>query len=382
MVAPANRLDQVKEYYFSVKLREIEALNKSGLPVINLGIGSPDLAPDNTVIATLAEEAAKSTTHAYQPYKGGALLRDAFATWYKNYFRVELNSETEVLPLLGSKEGIVYTTMAFVGAGDKVLVPDPGYPAYRAATLLAGAECEFYNLTAKNNWLPDIAELEKRDLSKVKLMWINYPNMPTGVKANKQVLEELVVFARKHNILLINDNPYSFILNTDLTSLLQVSGAKEDCLELNSLSKSHNMAGWRVGVITGNATALQSILQFKSNIDSGMFYPVQAAAAQALSLGNDWFTKQNEIYERRRSLVWQLLDKLDCKYSKDQCGLFVWASIPTKYETGFQLSDEILQRWRVFITPGGIFGNNGNAYIRVSLCQSEEKMKEALERIG
>lgn len=377
----AKRLGEVKEYYFSIKLREIAEMRAAGKDVLNLGIGSPDLPPSPIVLETLAKESAKENNHAYQSYSGIPELRQAFADWYQRSYDVALNPEKEILPLIGSKEGIMHISMTYLEAGDEVLVPNPGYPAYRAVANLTGATIVEYDLKEENKWFPDLDDLAKRDLSKVKIMWLNYPNMPTGTKATKTFFEKIVAFGKAHDILLVNDNPYSFILNDEPMSLLSVEGAMDTALELNSLSKSHNMAGWRVGVLAGRAEYLQNILRFKSNMDSGMFKPLQLAAAEALQSSDFWYADLNEIYHRRREVVFELLDFLDCKYDKKQSGMFVWAKIPKRYKNGFELSDEILKNSNVFITPGGIFGSNGEDYIRVSLCSKVEVFEEAIRRI-
>lgn len=377
----AKRLQQTEEYYFSKKLREIDEMNKAGAKVINLGIGSPDLPPHPSVIAALNEQAQKPDTHAYQGYKGIPALRQAIASFYKRYYRVELDPEKEVLPLIGSKEGIMHICMTYLQEGDEALVPNPGYPTYRSAVNLSGAAVVDYDLEEKNGWLPDLDALAKKDLSKVKLMWVNYPHMPTGARFNAAFAEKLVQFAQQHNILICHDNPYSFILNKQPQSLLETPGAKEVVLELNSLSKSSNMAGWRVGMLVGKQEWINEVLRFKSNMDSGMFQPLQMAAVKAMELGPEWYADLNKIYEGRRNKVFQLLELLNCTFDKDQVGLFVWAKIPATAKDGFSLTDEILQKTQVFITPGGIFGSNGNGYIRVSLCKDEKVFDEVLERI-
>ncbi|GAA3938402.1 pyridoxal phosphate-dependent aminotransferase [Hymenobacter algoricola] len=378
----ASRLQHTSEYYFSRKLREIDALNQTGAPVINLGIGSPDLPPHPSVVAALTTAAQRPDTHAYQNYKGVPALRQAMAAWYQRQYGVTLDADSEVLPLLGSKEGIMHVSMTFLEAGDEVLLPNPGYPAYRAAAQLSGATPVDYDLTAANNWLPDLDALAQQDLSRVKLMWVNYPHMPTGTAADPAFFARLVAFATAHNILLVHDNPYSFILNHDAPqSLLAVPGAREVALELNSLSKSHNLAGWRVGMLAGRADLLQEVLRFKSNLDSGMFLPVQLAAVAALALDDTWYAGLNAHYQARRELVFALLDALGCPYEPNQVGLFVWAALPAGYADGYALSDELLRAARVFITPGGIFGSNGNSFIRVSLCQTTSVLEAALGRI-
>ena len=377
----AKRLNGIGEYYFSQKLREIDELNKAGKSVINLGIGSPDLPPHPEVISVLQEEAARHNVHAYQSYKGSAVLRKAMGDWYKNWYNVELDPETEILPLIGSKEGIMHICMTYLNKGDEVLVPNPGYPTYRSAVKLAGGKCTEYKLKEKNNYEPDFDKLEKIKLKKVKLMFVNYPQMPTGQLPTMELFEKLVAFGRKHEILIIHDNPYSFILNDKPVSLLSAKGAKDCVIELNSLSKSHNMAGWRVGMLCGARNRIDEVLRFKSNMDSGMFLPVQLAAAKALSLSKEWYEGVNMVYRKRRDKVLGLLDLLGCKYSKEQAGMFIWAAIPSAYKNGFVLSDEVLNNAGVFITPGGIFGNAGEKYIRVSLCSTVEKFEEAIQRI-
>lgn len=377
----SKRLNGIGEYYFSQKLREIDELNKSGKDIINLGIGSPDLPPHPEVIKTLQEESLKPTVHAYQSYKGSPVLRKAISDWYKQWYKVELNADAEILPLIGSKEGIMHICMTYLDKGDEVLVPNPGYPTYRSAVKLAGGKCVEYKLSEKNNYEPDFDKLEKKGLKKVKLMFVNYPQMPTGQLPSTELFEKLVQFGKKHKILIIHDNPYSFILNEKPISLLSVEGAKDCVIELNSLSKSHNMAGWRVGMLCGAKERIEEVLRFKSNMDSGMFLPVQLAAAKALSLGKEWYEEVNAVYKARREKVFPLLDLLGCEYSKDQAGMFVWASIPAKYKDCYELSDEVLYKSNVFITPGGIFGTAGEKYIRVSLCAKEEKIEEAIGRI-
>jgi aspartate/methionine/tyrosine aminotransferase len=377
----SSRLEGIGEYYFSQKLREIEQLNKAGKNIINLGIGSPDLPPHPDVIKVLEQEAAKPNVHAYQNYKGVPALRNAIAKWYATWYNVQLDPDTEILPLIGSKEGIMHICMTYLNAGDEALIPDPGYPTYSSAVKLAGGKPVAYALTEAGNWAPDFDALEKTDLSRVKLMWVNYPQMPTGQLPSNKLFEQLVAFGKKHNILICHDNPYSFILNDRPMSLLSTAGAKEVVIELNSLSKSQNMAGWRVGMLCGAKERIEEILRFKSNMDSGMFLPVQLAAAAALGLGREWYDQLNKVYRERREKVFELLNLLQCKYSKEQVGMFVWARVPEKYASGFELSDEILYNANVFITPGGIFGSNGKGYIRVSLCGSIERFEEAINRI-
>jgi LL-diaminopimelate aminotransferase len=380
-IKTATRLEGIGEYYFSQKLREIDTLNKEGKDILNLGIGSPDLPPHPDVIRVLQETAAQPNVHAYQSYKGSAVLRKAVSNWYKQWYSVELDPETEILPLIGSKEGIMHICMTYLDAGDQALIPNPGYPTYSSAVKLAGGTPVTYNLSAEHNWQPDLAALATTDLSKVKLMWVNYPHMPTGQLPSVTFFEELIAFAKKHNILICHDNPYSFILNETPVSLLSVPGAKEVVLELNSLSKSSNMAGWRVGMLAASKERIDEVLRFKSNMDSGMFLPVQLAAAKALELGKDWYDSVNAVYAQRREKVFELLNLLNCRFSTQQVGMFVWAKIPDTYADGFALSDEVLYKASVFITPGGIFGDAGKGYIRVSLCGSVEKFEEAIHRI-
>jgi aspartate/methionine/tyrosine aminotransferase len=378
----AKRLEGIGEYYFSQKLREIDLMNKEGKNIISLGIGSPDLPPHTDVIKVLQEESAKPNTHAYQSYKGSPVLRNAFANWYKKWYQVDLNADTEILPLIGSKEGIMHICMTYLNEGDFVLIPNPGYPTYKSAATIAGGKCMEYNLTEENNWMPDFKAIENNlYVNRVKIMFVNYPHMPTGQLPTTLLFEQLIAFAKKYNILIVHDNPYSFILNESPMSMLAVAGAKDCAIELNSLSKSHNMAGWRVGVLCGAKDRIDEVLRFKSNMDSGMFLPLQLAAAKALMLDKDWHNSINEIYKTRRKKVFELLDLLNCKYSKNQAGLFVWAAIPATYKDGYALSDKVLYGSNVFITPGGIFGNAGEKYIRVSLCCKEENIDEAIKRI-
>lgn len=382
MFQSAKRLGEVKEYYFSVKLREIKRMNEAGKEVINLGIGSPDLPPAPEVIEELSRQSFLSNHHGYQSYTGIPELRQAFANWYETYFGVTLNPTSEILPLIGSKEGIMHISMTYLERGDEVLVPNPGYPAYSAVANLTQATSVHYHLVEKNGWMPPLEELADRDLSKVKLMWVNYPNMPTGKRGDYRLMERLIRFGHDHQILICNDNPYGFILNDHQMSLLQVDGAKETAFELNSLSKSHNMAGWRVGMVAGKAENINTVLRFKSNMDSGMFKPVQLAAVKALALPRSWYTNLNATYRKRRQKVFQLLDSLNCTYDEDQVGLFVWAKIPADYSSGYELSDKVLYDSNVFITPGGIFGSNGNSYVRVSLCSTVENLTDAVERVS
>lgn len=381
-ILKSKRLEGIGEYYFSQKLREIEQLNKAGKDIINLGIGSPDLPPHPSVIKVLQEQAGLENTHAYQSYKGVPALRNAIANWYQTQYHVGLNPDTEILPLLGSKEGIMHICMTYLNPGDEVLIPNPGYPTYTSAVKLAGGKPIYFELTEEENWEPNFAALEAIDLSKVKLMWVNYPQMPTGKKPSIELFKQLVAFGKKHQILICHDNPYSFILNDEPMSLLSVAGAMDTAIELNSLSKSHNMAGWRVGMLCGAAERINEVLTFKSNMDSGMFLPVQHAAAAALNLGNDWYDSVNKVYAKRREKVFELLDTLHCKYSTNQVGMFVWAKIPEGIKDGYALSDQVLYNCNVFITPGGIFGSAGNSFIRVSLCGSITKFEEAILRIN
>ena len=380
MIQPAKRLDTVQEYYFSKKLREVRGLVAAGKPIINMGIGSPDLQPPTQVLQAISNSLGDATAHKYQSYQGLPELREAIATFYKSKFSVNANPENEVLPLMGSKEGIMHISMAFLNEGDKVLIPNPGYPTYTSVTKLVGAEPLFYNLSDTTNWQPNFEELENEDLSDVKIMWVNYPHMPTGTDATLETFKKLVGFGKKHNILIINDNPYSFILNDNPISILQVDGAKEIALELNSLSKTFNMAGWRVGMLLGNATFINEVLKVKSNMDSGMFYGIQKGAIEALKLSDNWFLEQNKIYEERRKLIWQLADKLDATYSKNATGLFVWAKIPEGKKSE-EVTDAVLYDKDIFITPGTIFGSQGEGYIRFSLCVTSEIIKEAISRL-
>jgi LL-diaminopimelate aminotransferase len=377
----AKRLNGIGEYYFSKKLSEIAELNKQGDAVINLGIGSPDMPPHPSVVEALKIEATKPNVHAYQSYKGAEILRNAFAAWYKKWYGVELNAATEILPLIGSKEGIMHICMTYLNEGDEALIPNPGYPTYRSAVQLAGGKCVEYELKDTSNWLIDFDELEKKDLGKVKLMWVNYPQMPTGQLPTKELFEKIVAFGQKHNILICHDNPYSFILNEDPMSLLSIDGAKDVVIELNSLSKSHNMAGWRVGVLCGAKERVDEVLRFKSNMDSGMFLPLQFAAAKALGLEKGWYDEVNKVYKSRRKKAYELLDLLQCSYSKEQAGMFLWAGIPENFKDAFELCDDVLYKARVFITPGGIFGSAGEKFLRVSLCSPEEKFEASIERI-
>ena len=380
MITTAKRLDTVQEYYFSHKLRQVRQLMVEGKPIINMGIGSPDLAPAKNVIEAIQKAMNDDKAHEYQSYQGLPELRQGMTNFYKTQFGVTLDWNLEILPLMGSKEGIMHISMAFLNEGDEVLIPNPGYPTYESVTNLVQAKAVFYDLKAENNWEPDFEALEQRDLSKVKLMWVNYPNMPTGSNATKDLLERLVAFAEKHEILLINDNPYSFVLNDNPISILEIEGAKEVALELNSLSKTFNMAGWRVGMVSGKSEFIDAILKVKSNMDSGMFYGIQKGAVEALKLGKEWFDAQNEIYTRRRNLIFELADKLRCEYDKNSVGMFVWAKLPENVTSSEDFIDEILLKKHIFITPGTIFGSNGEGYIRFSLCVKEDKIQEAISK--
>lgn len=380
-ITPANRVQEVKEYYFSQKLKEIAKLNAEGADIISLGIGGPDRPPHQDIINTLCSEAIKYDTHGYQSYVGLPELREAFSLWYKTHYDVELNPSNEIQPLIGSKEGILHTTLAFINPGDGVLVPNPGYPTYTSVSKLADAEIFTYDLTEGNHWEPDFDALEKLPLERIKLMWVNYPNMPTGKKASMQLFKKLIDFGRKHNIVIVNDNPYSFILNDNPLSILSVDGAKDIAIEMNSLSKSHNMPGWRIGMLASNPTFIQWILKVKSNIDSGQFRPMMKAAVEALKLNKEWYDNVNRTYAKRRLIAEEIMNVLNCHFDPEQSGLFLWGRIPDNVENSETLADDILYNAKVFITPGFIFGSNGNRYIRISLCATEEKMQEALERI-
>jgi len=381
-IRPAERLSLVSEYYFSRKLKEVAQLNAEGKDIISLAIGSPDMPPSEQTIEKLCEVAHQPSAHGYQPTMGTPELREAMADFYKRWYGVELNPKTEIQPLIGSKEGILHITLAFVNPGDEVLVPNPGYPTYTSLSKLLGAKIVNYNLREDNGWQPDFDELERMDLSRVKLMWTNYPNMPTGGNARRETYERLVQFAQQHGIVVVNDNPYSFILNEEPLSLLQVPGAKECCIELNSMSKSHNMPGWRVGLCATNAQFISWILKVKSNIDSGTFRGLQLAAAEAYRNSADWHRSANiEIYARRRHYAEQIMKVLGCSYDDKQVGMFLWGKIPAAYTNAEELTERVLHEACVFITPGFIFGSNGERYIRISLCAKEEKIQEALKRI-
>ncbi len=377
----AERLNHVQEYFFSRKLQEVERLRQTGADIINLGIGSPDLSPPDKVVDVLCNFALKKNTHAYQSYRGVPDLRKAMAEWYYRWYQVSLNPQTEVLPLIGSKEGIVHVCMTYLGKGDEALVPNPGYPAYATAVELAGAKPVAYHLTGESNWLPDFDALAKTDLRKVKLMWVNYPNMPTGKTAERQVFQQLVDFGREHNILVCHDNPYSFILNENPLSILSAEGAMDTAIELNSLSKTYNMAGWRVGMLCGNEEIINDVLKFKSNMDSGMFLPVQLAAAEALTTPTEWNHSQNKIYSARRKKAEELLRELNVEFDSPQTGMFLWGKVPSRYKNGIEFCDYLLYERNIFITPGSVFGSAGESYVRVSLCSPEEKFTESLNRI-
>ena len=380
-IQPADRLANVSEYYFSRKLKEVAQMNAEGKNVISLGIGSPDMPPSEETVNVLCEQAKRPDAHGYQPTVGILELRKAMADWYKRWYHVELDPATEIQPLIGSKEGILHVTLALVNPGDQVLVPNPGYPTYTSLNKILGSEIVNYNLREDNHWQPDFDELEKMDLSRVKIMWTNYPNMPTGANATMELYEKLVNFARRHNIVIVNDNPYSFILNKKPLSILNVPGAKECCIEFNSMSKSHNMPGWRIGMLASNAEFVQWILKVKSNIDSGMFRAMQLAAATALEAEADWYEGNNENYRNRRHLAGEIMKTLGCTYDEKQVGMFLWGKIPASCKDVEELTEKVLHEARVFITPGFIFGSNGARYIRISLCCKDNKLAEALERI-
>lgn len=380
MIPKANRLNTVSEYYFSKKLREVAQLKNEGKPIINMAIGSPDLPAPAEVVNALQQAMAIENVNQYQSYQGIPELREAMCNFYATHYGVALQAANEVLPLMGSKEGIMHISMAFLNKGDAVLIPNPGYPTYASVTQLLECEPIYYNLNEANNWLPNLAELEQMDLSRVKLMWLSYPHMPTGANASAAIFEQLIQFAKKHHILLINDNPYSFILNNKPQSILALPGAKEVALELNSLSKSFNMAGWRVGMVAGAATYLKTILDVKSNMDSGMFLAVQKGAVAALNLPQNWFTSLNKIYEERRKLVWQIMDALHCTYSKSSTGLFVWAKLPVEADA-VSFADDLLYNKHIFMAPGTIFGSNGKGYIRASLCVPKAVLQEVLNSV-
>ena len=380
-IVPADRLASVSEYYFSKKLKEVAEMNAAGKNVINLGVGSPDLPPSEQTIETLCEHARKANEHGYQPYVGIPELRKGFADWYKTWYDVDLDPKTEIQPLIGSKEGILHISLAFLNPGDGVLVPNPGYPTYSSVSKLVEARLIPYELKEELGWQPDFEELEKMDLSNVKLMWTNYPNMPTGANASVELYEKLVAFGRKHGIIICNDNPYSFILNEHPLSILSIPGAKEICIEMNSMSKAHNMPGWRMAMLASNAQFVQWILKVKSNIDSGQFKPMQYAAVEALSAKKEWYDNMNRVYRSRRDLAGQIMRTLGCEYDENQVGMFLWGRIPDSAESGEAIANKVLYEANVFLTPGFIFGSRGERYIRISLCCKNETLEEALKRI-
>lgn len=377
----AKRLETVEEYYFSTKLRQVRQMISEGKPVLNMGIGSPDLTPPPKAIEAMVKALGDEKAHEYQSYQGLPELRKGIADFYKSQFDVALDPNIEILPLMGSKEGIMHISLAFLNEGDEVLIPDPGYPTYSSVTNLVGAKSVFYDLKEQNNWMPDLEALENRDLSKVKLMWINYPHMPTGTAGSLELFERLVAFAKRHQIVLVNDNPYSFVLNDNPISIFQIEDAKEVALELNSLSKTFNMSGWRIGMVSGKQEFIDAILKIKSNMDSGMFYGIQKGAIEALKLGSEWFDSQNKIYKRRRKLIFQLAEKLGCTFNKEAVGMFVWAKLPFGNRSSETFIDTFLIEKNIFLTPGTIFGKNGEGYIRFSLCIPEEKIQEAIDRL-
>lgn len=381
-ITPADRVLEVKEYYFSRRLREIAELNAKGADIISLGIGGPDRPPHHDVISTLAEEASQPGNHSYQPYVGLPALRKAMADWYKKWYDVTLDPDTEIQPLIGSKEGILHVSLTFLNPGDGVLVPNPGYPTYSSVSRLAQAEIFNYDLTEENGWMPDFEAIKRLPLDRIKLMWINYPHMPTGTPATMQLFERIIEFGKKHNIVIAHDNPYSFILNDKPLSLLKVDGAKDIAIEMNSMSKSHNMAGWRVGMLASNPTFINWILKVKSNIDSGQFKPLMLAAAKGFALGKEWYDEVNAVYASRRKVAEEIMTALGCRFDPAQSGLFLWGRIPESYGSSEELADKVLYDASVFITPGFIFGSNGDRYIRISLCATEEKMRLALDRIN
>lgn len=381
-IQPAKRLSTVSEYYFSKKLREIADLNAQGKDIINLGVGSPDLPPSEQTINTLIESAQQANVHSYQPYVGIPELRQAFAKWYLEWFQVVLDPTNEIQPLIGSKEGILHITLAFVNPGESVLVPNPGYPTYMSASKICGADVIQYDLDEKNNWQPDFEALEAMDLSNVKLMWVNYPNMPTGTNASMKLFERLIAFGKKHQIVICNDNPYSFILNDKKLSILAVEGAKDIAIELNSMSKSHNMAGWRIAMMASNPQFIQWVVAVKTNVDSGMFRPMMLAAVEAHNNSKAWHDEMNNIYKERREVAFEIMNTLNCEYDKEQVGMFVWGKIRGNYKNAAELTDYILYNKQVFITPGLIFGSNGEQYIRISLCATKERLNNALDRIN
>lgn len=380
-IVPAERVNSVQEYYFSKKLKEVAEMNAAGKKVINLGIGSPDLPPSEQTIETLCQHARNANEHGYQPYVGIPELRQAFADWYKTWYQVELDPKSEIQPLIGSKEGILHISLAFLNPGDGVLVPNPGYPTYSSVSKLVQANLIPYELKEELGWQPDFDELEKMDLSNVKLMWTNYPNMPTGANASMELYQKLVDFGKKHGIIICNDNPYSFILNEHPLSILSIPGAKDICIELNSMSKAHNMPGWRMAMLASNKQFVQWILKVKSNIDSGQFKPMQHAAVEALAAPKAWYDKMNETYRSRRTLAGEIMHTLGCTYDENQVGMFLWGRIPDIYSGSEELADKVLYEANVFLTPGFIFGSQGNRFIRISLCCNNQMLQEALTRI-
>lgn len=380
-ITPADRVGSVQEYYFSKKLKEVAEMNAAGKNVISLGVGSPDLPPSEQTVQALCEDARKADAHGYQPYVGIQALREGFADWYRRWYQVDLDPKTEIQPLIGSKEGILHISMAFLNPGDGVLVPNPGYPTYSSVSKLVGANLIHYELKEESGWQPDFEALEKTDLSGVKLMWTNYPNMPTGANASLELYEKIVDFGRRHNIVICNDNPYSFILNDHPLSILNVPGAKDICIELNSMSKAHNMPGWRMGMLASNAQFVQWILKVKSNIDSGQFRPMQKAAVEALKAPKEWYDGMNRTYRSRRDLAGQIMHTLGCTYDENQVGMFLWGKIPDGAESSEAVANRVLYEANVFITPGFIFGSGGERYIRISLCCKNETLQEALNRI-
>lgn len=380
-ITPADRVSEIQEYYFSKKLREVARLNAEGRDIISLGIGGPDRPPHADVIGTLASEAAKPNVHSYQPYVGIPELRQAFADWYARWYGVTLDPTREIQPLIGSKEGILHVSLTFLNPGDGVLVPNPGYPTYTSASRLVQAEIFPYDLTEENGWMPDFDALERLPLDRIKLMWVNYPHMPTGTRATRELFERLVEFGRKHNIVIAHDNPYSFILSDRPTSLLQIEGAKDIVVEMNSMSKSHNMAGWRVAMLASNPQFVEWILKVKSNVDSGQFRPMMLAAVKGLQADKSWYEELNANYSRRRKIAEQVMDALGCRFDPSQTGMFLWGRIPDSATSSEEFADRVLRDARVFITPGFIFGSNGERYVRISLCATEERLAEALQRI-
>tara|TARA_R100001369_G_scaffold72282_1_gene100291 strand:- start:1126 stop:2268 length:1143 start_codon:yes stop_codon:yes gene_type:complete len=380
MIKVADRLKKVEEYYFSKKLREVAFLKSQGKPIINLGIGSPDLEPPYKATMLLKDSLDDDGANKYQSYQGLPELREEIANFYKTRYNVSLSSQTEVLPLLGSKEGIMHISMAFLNKGDKVLVPNPGYPTYAAVTKLLEAKPMFYDLKDDNNWLPDFIALERLDLKKVKIMWVNYPHMPTGTNAPNKFYDEVIAFGKRHDILIVNDNPYSFVLNDKPISIMRYKNAKDVCLELNSLSKTFNMAGWRVGMLVGSYDHVNAVLRVKSNMDSGMFYGIQKGAIEALKCSDMWFVSLNSVYQQRRELIWKLAEGLNCTYDRDATGLFIWAKLPPNIKSE-EFTDLVLKEHSIFITPGTVFGSNGEGYVRFSLCAPEDMIKEAIARV-